>query len=77
MKNKYFFTFGSNHETKEGFSLGHSYVVIDANDLWEARDKMHKARGEVWSFSYTEEEFAGQPEKYGLTALTLDQVALN
>lgn len=73
---KYFFTFGSNHETKGGFSLGRSFVVIEADNLWEARDIMHKARGEVWAFSYTEKEFAGQQEAYGLTCLTLEQVAL-
>lgn len=75
--NKYYFTFGGNHRTREGFSLGQSYVVITAAFEEEARHLMHKARGDVWAFSYTEEEFKGQPEEYGLTELTLDQVKLN
>lgn len=74
--NKYYFTFGSNHRTVEGFSLGQNYVVIQSETEHEARHVMHKARGEVWAFSYTEETFEGQPEEYGLTELTLEQVRI-
>lgn len=73
---KYYFTFGMNQETKDGVSLGNFYVCIEAPDMNSARFDMFDARGSSWSFSYTEEEFAGQPEKYGLTSLTLEQVTL-
>lgn len=73
---KYYFTFGSNHETKQGYSLGRNYVMIEAVSEMFARQKMYDARTDKWAFSYTEKEFAGQPEKYGLTSLTLEQVTL-
>lgn len=73
---KYYFTFGMNQQTKEGMSLGNFYVCIEALDINTARFDMFEARGSSWSFCYTEEEFAGQPRKYGLTSLTLEQVTL-
>ncbi len=74
---KYFFTFGSNMYTSEGFSLARSYVVIEAESENDAREKMFKARGDKWSFCYTEEEFSGQVEKYKLVCLPVSQVVIN
>ncbi len=74
--NKYYFTFGTNHETKQGYTLGRCYVLIEAVSEMLARQKMNDARGNSWAFSYTEEEFAGLPAKYGLTRLTLEEVIL-
>lgn len=74
--NKYFFTFGMNQETKSGHSLGIYYVCIYAANEWEARAEMFDVRGSSWSFCYTEEEFSGQPEKYGLKSISLDEVRI-
>lgn len=72
----FYFTFGANQETKEGKSLGQCFVCIDAGDESQARFDMFDARGSSWSMCYTEEEFAGQPEKYGLTCVSLEYVSL-
>lgn len=74
--NNYYFTFGSNQETSSGMSLGNFFVCIKAKDENLARFDMFDVRGSSWSFCYTEEEFSGQPEKYGLKELTLDQVRI-
>ncbi|WPK37726.1 hypothetical protein [Escherichia phage AV124] len=74
--NKYYFAFGMNQETKDGMSLGNYYVCIEAKHHYDARFEMFDARGSSWSFCYTEEEFAGQPEKYGLKSISLDEVRI-
>lgn len=63
---KYYFTFGSGHHDTHGRSLAKYYVVVEAADYRAARQEMFEAFGPKWAFQYTEEEFAGQPEKYGL-----------
>ena len=73
----FYFTFGSNHETEGGFSLGMCFVEIKAESEWRAREMMHEARGPKWAFSYTAVDFAGQQEEYGLSRLTLEQVRLS
>lgn len=73
---KYYFTFGMNQQTKDGMSLGNFYVCIEAPDMNYARFDMFDVRGSSWSFCYTEEEFAGQPEKYGLKSISLDEVRI-
>ena len=73
---KFYFTFGMNHSNKEGFSLCNNFVVIEAENEGIARDKMVAARGPKWSFSYPEELFGYQAEKYNLTQLTLEQVTI-
>lgn len=74
--NKYFFTFGMNQLTEDGKSLGKNYVVIEDKDNWDASSKMIAARGVRWAFCYTEEDFKGQPEEYGLTEVSLEYVKL-
>lgn len=73
---KFFFTFGSNHLSDSGESLGFAYVMIEAQTEGFARHIMSERRGLKWAFSYTEEEFKTQPAEYGLYQLTLDQVTL-
>lgn len=72
----FYFTFGMNHEDENGKSLFKNYVVIAADDEWKARELMMSLRGQKWSMVYTPEEFAGQAEKYGLTPLGLNDIAL-
>lgn len=74
--NKYFITFGMNQLTEDGKSLGKNYVVIEGEDRFDASDKMIAARDVKWAFCYSEEEFKGQPEKYGLTEVSLESVKL-
>lgn len=73
---KYFFTFGMNHKDAEGNSLGCNYVEIDAVTEAAARAEMIKHRGPKWAFSYTEEQFDGQPEAYGLKPKLLCEVEI-
>lgn len=74
---KFFFTFGGNQETKRAVSLGKCYVCILAEDAEDARLQMFDIRGSSWSMCYTEAEFCGQPEQYGLTCVPLEYVALH
>lgn len=71
-----YFTFGMNHSNKEGFSLGNNFVVIEAESETAACELMWEARGPKWAFSYPEELFGDQAEKYNLTQLTLEQVTI-
>ena len=57
----YYFTFGLGTENKN------KYVKIEAADYFAAREIMIGRFGLVWAFQYSEKEFAGQPEEYGLT----------
>lgn len=72
----YYFTFGSNHVTENGVSLGNCYVVIEGASEAEARDKMAEARGMKWCTSYPEHLFLDQIIKFNLKELTLDDVTL-
>lgn len=76
MKQKFFFTFGSNQLTDDNQSLGLAYVVIEEQTAGFARFIMNERRGSNWAFCYTEEEFKHQPEEYGLHELTLERVTL-
>ena len=63
MENLYkawYFTFCGNHKYPNG------YVKIFANDFGEARQKMFDMYEDKWGFQYTEEEFEGQVEQFGL-----------
>lgn len=57
--NTYYFTFGSNHEDRNGRSLGDSFLPIYADGEGEARDKLFDLRGDKWSFCYDSKEAAG------------------
>lgn len=74
--NNYYFTFGANHLDKYGNSLGDKFVSIPADQPMEAVVIMMQARDMVWATSYTEEQFSGQAEKYGLQSVPLEQVTL-
>lgn len=47
--------------------LHDKYFVIEAYTKEAAREEAFLLFGTAWAFLYTEEEFKGQPEKYGLT----------
>lgn len=58
---KFYFTFAQRTVLKN------AYMVVEAESEAEARAKMIEMYGKIiFAFSYTEEEFKGQPEKYGL-----------
>ena len=61
MKEKYYFTFCSDDEE----NCNH-YVVFEGT-YDEARKQMVDRFGTHWAFQYSEEDFAGQAEEYGLT----------
>lgn len=71
----YFFTFGSNHRTSRGTSLGNCYVVIKAPNEGAARDIMFDTRGDEWAFSYPSAEAAGV-DRFYLNKVSLDEVRL-
>lgn len=73
---KWYFTFGSGQTDEDGNSLYNYYLRIKARSYLEARNKMNSLRGDKWSFQYSEQEFAGQPEKYNLKIATKKQVRL-
>lgn len=73
---KFFFTYGANHVTKEGVSLGQYYTVIEAPNEGVAREVMYNARKDKWAFSYHENLFGDQAEKYKLHKIALQDVRL-
>lgn len=71
----YIFTFGSNHATEDGMSLGNYYVEIEGT-YGEARQKLVEARGSKWAFQYDTKEEAGV-SRFNLMKVSLDMVALD
>ena len=57
--NKYYFTFGSGQKY-EG-----CYVVIEAENAYDARQEMFQRYGKKWGFMYKSAEEAGV-ERWGL-----------
>lgn len=51
---KFYFTFGSGHSPGIGF-----YVIIEAESMASAREKMRERWGTKWSTSYDSPEAAG------------------
>lgn len=72
---KFYFTFGSSQRTARGEGLLNKFVCLEGG-FAETRAAMHEARGPKWAFQYSETEFAGQPEKYGLVEVPLEYVTL-
>ena len=73
---KFYFTYGSNHLTQDGRSLGQYYTMIEAENMEEARTIMFKARGAKWSFNYATAEGAGIRD-WDLKEISLEDVRLN
>ena len=74
--NRFYFTFGT------GTAYRSVYVEVEVEEddfqlhLWPeaediAREAMYETHGKKWAFQYTEGEFAGQVERYGLKRLSL------
>lgn len=72
----FYFTFGQNHQLKGGLFLGRYYTSIPGINRYDARARMFEERGESWAFCYDEQEFTGQPEKYGLKYIPFEMVSL-
>ena len=60
---RFFFTFMQKQAFKD------CYVEIRAKDETAAREEMFKRHGNQWAFCYTEKEFEGQAEHFGLQKL--------
>lgn len=73
---KFYLTFGMNHLDKDGKSLFHNYVVIEAANENAARDMMDEARGSKWAFVYTEEMRQQAIDRFNLKQLSLSDVTL-
>jgi len=71
----YYFTYGGNHLTKDGLSLGNFYTKISADSYMSARRKMFEARSDVWAFQYESAEDAGV-YRFRLLEAPLERVAL-
>ncbi len=54
-----------------GSNLRNCYSVVEANNIPMAYDIIHEVCGPDYAFAYTEDHFAGQVEKYGLTEVPL------
>lgn len=63
MKQRFFFTFMQKQATKD------CYVEIRAATEEVAREEMHRRHGDQWAFCYTEKDFEGQAERFGLQKL--------
>jgi|TARA_Y100000034_G_C6908939_1_gene422723 hypothetical protein len=72
-KEAYMFTFGTNHVTEDGMSLGSCYVVIEGT-YDEARKKMFHLRGEKWSMQYEYGEF--NPQDYNMRLVPTDIIGI-
>lgn len=71
--NTYYFTYGSNHEDRNGHSLGRAFTPIEAEDEESARNKMFELRGDEWSFCYSSRDQFGI-EKFGLYEVNAEQI---
>jgi hypothetical protein len=67
---KLFVTYGS------GSNLGRAYSVVTGKDHAECRKHVEHVTKGKFAFTYTESEFAGQPEKYGLVEVPLQPQVL-
>lgn len=70
----WYFTYGGNHCTRDGRSLGYCFTVIKGT-LQEARLAMVRERGDKWSFQYDSMGDAGI-EQFGLSEINLRAVSL-
>ncbi|ATB52680.1 hypothetical protein PVS_44 [Vibrio phage vB_VspS_VS-ABTNL-3] len=71
---EWYFTYGGNHTTKNGRSLGNNFTVIKGT--WqEARIAMDRERSSKWAFQYGSMEDAGV-ERFGLEEMNLRAVSL-
>lgn len=75
MKN-FYFTYGMNHEDKDGNSLGHCFTAVQAESEGVARQAMYAARGIKWAFSYSEEERRNAVDRWHLKERSLESVTL-
>ena len=57
--------------------LRDNFVEIKAADREKAREAMHNHFADRWAFLYSQDEFDGQPAKYGLTELSHSIIADN
>ena len=62
---KFYVTYGS------GYAQGQSYSVVEAPSYQAARTAIAAVCGSAFAFAYTEEDFAGQAQRYGLTEIAL------
>lgn len=65
--NLYFVTYGNGSDQANNFS------VVEAEDYREALDQIAEVCGNAFAFCYTEQEFDGQAERYGLTRIPLQK----
>jgi hypothetical protein len=64
---KYYITYGADY-------LQHkNYSVVESDTYSNARQSVIDQIGFHWAFIYSEEGFAGQVEKYGLTEIPLQE----
>jgi len=62
---EFFVTYGNGTNLKNNFSK------VEAEDYTKARQLIHGQTGGKYAFCYSEAEFKGQAEKYGLTEAPL------
>ena len=74
--NAFIFTFGTNHQTDKGVSLGNRYAIIKATNKDEAVAIMAMTRGRKWSHCYDDAETAGVLN-YKLRSIALDDLYLS
>ena len=74
----YAFTFGSNHTTEDGRSLGRCYCIVSPYGIKTARERMEFTRGSKWSMQYLLKDFLAdkQSERYGLVEISIDDIGL-
>lgn len=54
-----------------GSNLANRYSVVEDEDYAQARARVNEVTGGKFAFTYSEKDFQGQPEKYGLREVPL------
>jgi len=71
----FWFTFGCGHVDKKGRSLANNYIILEAENEYEARLEMYRLRNDKYCTSYSSAEDAGV-ERFSLSRLSKWDVRL-
>ena len=60
-----------------GSNLRNNYSRVEGKDTSDCYEQIERVCGDAYAFTYTEERFEGQPDKYGLTEVPLQAQIMN
>ncbi len=73
---KRFITFGSNHLTAAGQSLGQCYMIVEGKNWHDIREKTCKIRGRKFCTDYPMEDLPEQISKWNLIEISTEDAQL-